>query len=342
MNNKTFGCVLAAVVVVLLVSIGFNFLQFLALLGAGTVDVSDVRIPPKMSETQVEAAESGVKSKIVQIDVEGVISSFEAESFLGGSGSSMVDKVKRALRQAREDDSVKAIILKINSPGGEVTASDILYAAVKETAEVKPVVVYMESMAASGGYYIACGATKIVASETTLTASIGVIIQGINYSNLFGKVGLEAQTFTSGAFKDTLSGARPMREDEKAYVQGLVDDMYGKFLGIVAEARKVPAQTLKNTVADGRVVTGGQALEAKLVDQLGYIEDAYALAMELGDAKGARVVRYGTETNFFDALGLMSASAGKATPEVKLDLGASLGIPLRPGVPYFLPAGMVR
>ena len=341
MNNKTFGCVLAAVVAVLLVSIGFNFLQFLALISAGSVDVSDVRIPPKMSETQVEKAEAGVKSKIVQIDIEGVITSMAAESLLGGSGSSMVDKIKRALRQAKEDDAVKAIILKINSPGGEVTASDIIYAAVKETAAVKPVVVYMDSIAASGGYYIACGASKIVASDTTLTASIGVIIQGLNYSDLFGKVGLQAQTFTSGAFKDTLSGARPMREDEKVYIQGLVDDMYGKFLGIVAEARKVPAQTLKNTVADGRVVTGGQALEAKLVDQLGYIEDAYALAMELGEAKGAAVVRYGTETNFFDALGLMSASA-KRTPDVKLDLGASLGISLRPGVPYFLPAGMVR
>lgn len=342
MNNKTFGCVLAAVTAVLLVSIGFNFLQMMALVGATAVDVSDVRIPPKLSETQVKKGEKGVEAKVVQIDVEGVITSMEAEALLGGTGgASMVDRVKRALRQAHDDAKVKAIVLRINSPGGEVTASDVIYAAVKETAAVKPVVVYMDSIAASGGYYIACGASKIVASPTTLTASIGVIIQGLNYSDLFGKVGLQAQNFTSGAFKDTLSGARPMREEEKQYVQGLVDDMYGRFLGVVAEARKVPAQTLKNTVADGRVVTGGQALEAKLVDQLGYIEDAYAMAKELGGAKGASIVRYSSETGLLEVLGLASA-ASKQKPEIKVELGSSLGLTLRPGVPYYLPAGMVR
>ena len=111
---------------------------------------------------------------------------------------------------------------------------------------------------------MACGATKVVASETTLTASIGVIMESMSYHELFGKIGLGSQTFTSGAFKDTLSGARPMRDDEKVYVQALVNDMYDRFLGIVSEARKVPKDVLKSTVADGRVVTGRQALASKL------------------------------------------------------------------------------
>lgn len=342
MNNKTFGCVLAATIAVLLVSVGFNFLQMMALLGSTAVDVSDVRIPPDLSETLVEEGDEDSDAKIVQIDLEGVITSMEAESLLGApSTSSMVDRIKRALLQAREDEKVKSIVLRINSPGGEVTASDILYAAVKETAEVKPVIVYMDSIAASGGYYIACGASKLLASETTLTASIGVIIQGLNYSELFGKVGLDSPTFTSGAFKDTLSGSRPMREDEKQYVQGLVDDMYGRFLSIVAESRGVPAQALKNTVADGRVVTGRQALEAKLVDQLGYIEDAYDVARELGSSPGAKVVRYGSESGILEALGLAMRTSGQPT-EIKVNLGSSLGTSLRPGIPYYLPAGMVR
>ncbi|MCA8968075.1 MAG: signal peptide peptidase SppA, partial [Planctomycetes bacterium] len=166
-----------------------------------------------------------------------------------------MDSIKNALEQAVADKNVKAIVLRVNSPGGEVTASDIIYNAVKKAAKEKPVVVYMDSMAASGGYYVSCGATKIVASETTLTASIGVIIETMNYSELFGKVGLAMNVFTSGAFKDSLNGSRPMRDDEKAYVQNLVTQMYDRFLGIVSEARGVPKEQLKD-VADGRVVTG--------------------------------------------------------------------------------------
>jgi protease-4 len=235
------------------------------------------------------------------------------------------------------DKNVKAIVLRINSPGGEVTASDIIYNAVKAAAKVKPVVVYMDAMAASGGYYVACGATKIVASETTLTASIGVIIETMNYSELFGKVGLSMVTFTSGAFKDSLSGARPMREDEKVYVQNLVTQMYDRFLGIVSEARGVPKETLKSTVADGRVVTGREALAAKLVDQIGYVEDAYALARELGKTADAAVVKYRHEVSLFDAFGMASAKAAQPA-EVRLDVSSGLLPKLQPGVPYYLPA----
>ena len=195
----------------------------------------------------------------------------------------------------------------------------------------------MDSMAASGGYYVSCGATKIVASETTLTASIGVIIETMNYSELFGKVGLSMTAFTSGAFKDSLSGARPMREDEKVYVQNLVTQMYDRFLGIVSEARGVPKELLKSTVADGRVVTGREALAAKLVDQIGYVEDAYELARTLGKAADAGVVKYRHEVSLFDAFGMASAKAGAPPAKVQLDLSSGLLPKLLPGVPYYLP-----
>jgi len=337
MNKTTIGCFVAVLAVALLGSLAFNMFLSIALVGdaAGMVE----RREPLM-EKIVEEAKASSTAKIVQIDLDGVISSMGQEGFLSTALPS-VDAIKRSLEQAVTDVEVKAVVLRINSPGGEVTASDTIYNAVKKAAAKKPIVVYMDSVAASGGYYVACGATKVIASETTLTASIGVIMESFSYHDLFGKVGLGTQTFTSGAFKDTLSGARPMREDEKVYIQTLVNEMYDRFLGIVSEARKVPKDVLKSTVADGRVVTGRQALEAKLVDQIGYIEDAYKLARELGKATDAAVVKYHSAPTFLSVLGL---SASKATPPAKIELDLTGGVlpKLQPGMLYYLPSAWRR
>lgn len=339
MRNKSYGCLIALLLIGLIVSLGLNVGQFL---GKLNIDVgadmafSAARPKRRLNETTVESAQKNTQDKIVHIDLEGVISSMSVGGVFANAMPS-VDAIKDSLEQAVNDKNVKAIVLRVNSPGGEVTASDIIYNAVKKAAKVKPVVVYMDAMAASGGYYVACGATKIVASETTLTASIGVIIETMNYSELFGKVGLSMTAFTSGAFKDSLSGARPMREDEKAYVQNLVMQMYDRFLGIVSEARGVPKETLKSTVADGRVVTGREALAAKLVDQIGYVEDAYALARTLGKSADASVVKYRHEVSLFDAFGMASAKAGAPSAKVELDVSSGLLPKLLPGVPYYLP-----
>src|SRR6185436_8894010 len=134
--------------------------------------------------------------------------------------------------QAREDSRVKAIVLEIDSPGGEVTASDEIYSAVVKTRARKPVVVYMNSLAASGGYYVACGGKYLMANETTITGSIGVIIQTLNYEQLFNKIGLTSIVFKSGKFKDMLNGARPVSQEERDFVQSFVMKTYEKFLGI--------------------------------------------------------------------------------------------------------------
>jgi len=337
--NKTSGCLIALLLLALVVSLGLNVGQFMGKLdidvGADAAMFSSARPKRKLHEVTVETAKKPTRDKIIHIDLEGIISSME----MGGlfmEAMPGIDTVKRALEQAVEDKNVKAIVLRINSPGGEVTASDILYNAVKKAAKEKPVVVYMDSMAASGGYYVACGATKIVASETTLTASIGVIMETMNYHELFGKVGLSMSTFTSGTFKDSLSGARPMRDDEKAYIQNLVTQMYDRFLGIVSEARGVPKDTLKSTVADGRVVTGREALNAKLVDQIGYVEDAYALARELGKAADAGVVKYRHETGLFEIFA--TAKSASQPTKVQVDVGSSLLPKLQPGMMYYLPS----
>jgi protease-4 len=336
MKQGSLGCLLALVLFALVVSLVVNLVQFSAGMGGSESMAgmgSPARKKPKHSEVIQEAG--ATDQKVVQIDLEGIITSVGPEGLLGAALST-VESIKGQIEQAAADDRVKAVVLRINSPGGEVTASDTLYTAVKALAKTKPVVVYMDSIAASGGYYIACGATKVVASETTLTASIGVIIDTINYTGLFEKVGLQANTFVSGAFKDSLSGARPMRDDEKAYVQNLVGQMYERFLGIVSEARGVPKDVLRNGVADGRVVTGKEALEAKLVDQLGYLEDARKLAKELGKAEKASVVKYRHEMGFMDWFASASAGMGHSGEAVKVNVMPGVLPALRPGLPYYV------
>ena len=275
--------------------------------------------------------------KIALIYLRGIITAMTP----GAVGETMVDDLKLQLEQAALDEKVKAVVLYVDSPGGEVTASDMIYNAVKKVRDggfgptaKKPVVVYMGSVAASGGYYVACGGSYLIANETTFTGSIGVIMQTLNYRDLMGKVGLEAVTFKSGAFKDMLSGSREMRPEEKEYVQKLVMDTYGKFVGIVAHERKLNEEELRNGLADGRVISGKDAKEAKLINGLGEVEDAYAKAMELGKVKGAAVIRYESPFHFGRIFRILGQSE-KASVEV--NVMKSLMPKLEAGRLYFLP-----
>jgi protease-4 len=339
MKNKGLGCLIIFLVLALMASIVVNCLQLAANIGMDGSSAGVVRPKDKFTEVLEQDSNAKTKDKIVRIDLEGIIAS-EASDGILGAVSMDVDGVKRALEQAVADPNVKAIVLRVNSPGGEVTASDMLYNAVKETAKKKKVVIYMDSLAASGGYYVSCGATKIVANETTLTGSIGVIIQSLNYSDAFGKLGLATMTFASGKFKDSLSGGRPMRDDEKAYVQGLVTEMYEKFVGIVSEARGIPKEELKANIADGRVFTGVEAKKLKLVDQLGYVEDAYTLARQLGGAPDAVVVKYQRRHGLGELFGAFGESKAQKQ-NVKVDLTGGMVAHLQPGQVYLLPPNMV-
>ena len=232
---------------------------------------------------------------------------------------------------------MKGIVLHIDSPGGEVTASDTIYNAVRRARDKKPVVVYMGSLAASGGYYVACGAKWLVANETTFTGSIGVIMQTLNYEELLGKVGLATVVFKSGKMKDMLSGARQLTEEEKGYIQGMIMQTYGKFVGIVARERNLPEDALRNGLADGRVISGKDAFEAKLVDQLGEVEDAYAKARELGGAADAAVVRYEAPFKLGKLLRILGQTESSRA-KIELDLGKVLPARLEVGKLYFLPS----
>jgi len=192
-----------------------------------------------------------------------------------------VDEIKSYVKDA----AIKALVLRIDSPGGAVAPSQEIYDEVKKAIQKKKVVVSMGSVAASGGYYIAAPANRIIANPGTLTGSIGVIMEIPNIEGLMNKIGVKTQVIKSGRHKDIASVFRTMDREEKAILQGVLDDVHEQFIKAIADGRKIPFEEVKK-IADGRIFTGKQALEARLVDELGTLEDAIAAAGKLAGIKG--------------------------------------------------------
>ncbi|MBE0616526.1 MAG: signal peptide peptidase SppA [Proteobacteria bacterium] len=190
-----------------------------------------------------------------------------------------------ALRDLTADDEIKAVVLRVESPGGVIAPSQEIHDQVARTVQKKPLVISMGALAASGGYYVSAPATKIVANPGTATGSIGVLIQLKEVHALFDKLGLRARVIKSGPFKDAGSPFREMTEEERAVFQGLIDDLFAQFVDAVAQGRGLSPEAVRN-LADGRVYSGRQALELGLVDRLGGFWDAVALAAELGGLEG--------------------------------------------------------
>jgi protease IV len=185
-----------------------------------------------------------------------------------------------------EDNSIKAIVFRIDSPGGLVAPSQEIYNAARRTRDSgKPVIASMGSVAASGGYYAACGADTIIANPGTTTGSIGVVAEFLNIRELLQKIGVGYEVVKSGEFKDTGSPHRGLTERERAYVQSWIDDAYGQFVAVVAHERRLPEAKIR-PLADGRVFTGKQALGLGLVDSLGDYRDAIRLAGKMGGIRG--------------------------------------------------------
>ncbi len=192
----------------------------------------------------------------------------------------------RLLKKYRENSSVKGIIFRVETPGGGVAASQEIYEEVKKTRESgKPVVISMGAVAASGGYYISCGASKIVANPGTVTGSIGVITQFMHFNQLMEKIGVSSTTVKSGKLKDSGSPLRAFNEDDKKYFQEVVNDLYAQFVEVVSQERNLPIEKVKQ-LADGRVYTGKQAYNVGLVDTLGTYEDAITITANLAGISG--------------------------------------------------------
>ena len=195
------------------------------------------------------------------------------------------------LAKFRRDGSIKAVVVRIESPGGGVSSSQELYEEVKRTAQEKPVVVSMGSVAASGGYYIACAAQKIYANPGTITGSIGVILQFTNFEELLKKIGFRMEVVKSGRYKDVGNPGREMTPEEKAYLQKMVDNVHQQFVRDVARGRQMKVETVQE-VADGRIFTGEQAMELGLVDELGNLKDAINAAAKMAAIEGEPRVVY--------------------------------------------------
>jgi len=285
---------------------------------------------PKMQEMLLKDRES--RNKIVVVPIEGVIMGQKM-----GRGFSMVDVVEEQLKRAEHDKSVKAVVLKVNSPGGEVLASDDIYKLIDEfhTRTGKPVVASMGSLAASGGYYVSAPCQWIVANELTITGSIGVIMHGYNFRGLMDKVGVRPEVFKSGKFKDMLSPDKreqDITQEERDMIQSMVNETFEKFKNVVAEGRGNAAKKNAGTgdgnralaenwgqYADGRVLSGKEALKLGFVDELGNLDAAVARAQKLARIPDANLIEYQPLFDISDLFGMFGQSSEART--LKIDIG---------------------
>lgn len=229
-------------------------------------------------------SKTGSGSRIGVVYVEGTITGARGSDWFGtdAGGQSIMEQLK----EAREDDSVKAVLVRINSPGGSAAAAQEIGDEIdKIKAKGKPVVASMGEVAASGGYWIAAKADKIMADSATMTGSIGVIMETTNMQELFNKIGISPQTIKSGRYKDIGSANRPMTDEEKQILQDMVNDIFQQFVDVVAKGRNMERAKVL-ALADGRIFTGRQAKASGLVDELGNFYDAVDLIADLAGIEG--------------------------------------------------------
>ena len=274
---------------------------------------------PDMRETW-SSGEGDVK--VVRIPVEGMIMLGE-NSWYGGNANTVL----RSIRRATQDPEVMGLILEINSGGGGITDSDIIYKALldfKAKQEGRAVVSLMGDVAASGAYYIALASDRILAHPTTLTGSIGVIMQAYNIKELAAKLGVQDVTIKSGANKDILNPFQEVVPEQKALLQKIISSMHERFVTLVAENRKLPKETVA-PLADGRVFLAGEALENGLIDGIGYGADAQNAIARLLDEESVKVYRYGEHVTLMDFFSGRSGFGAEASVKKALGEGMTGG-----------------
>ena len=358
--RKSRGWMIFAIILLVLLAFSLfgNLTQFISRafgsgFSRGSFRTSMAReVGPRLEECVLK--DNDARSKIAVITINGIITDNARDQ----AGNNMVDVIKAQLDRAKEDKQVKAVILKVDSPGGEVMASDEISKAIanfqkddpveagKPGKQGKPVVCSMGSLAASGGYYISVPSRWIVANELTITGSIGVILHTWNYRGLMDKVGLAPMTYKSGKFKDMLSGERSTNEipaEERVMVQGLIDETYQKFKDVVADGRKYAHEKNKTeghalinnwtNYADGRVLSGTQAFKYGFVDELGNFDDAVKTTKKIAGITKANLIEYRERYDISEFLRLFGQSG--AAHDIKLDLGLEMP-KLQAGQLYFL------
>ena len=266
-------------------------LTLLAIAGCTFLKISMTEQVQPLTE-QVIGGEG--RDKILMINVEGFIASEDGESLLGISKQpGLIARIREELDRARSDHRVKAVVLRINSPGGGVTASDVLYHELKQFKQETgiKIVAHIMDVGTSGAYYASLAADRITAQPTSVTGSIGVIMFHLDATGFMQKIGLQSIEISSGEHKGMGSPFRPLTPAEKAVFQDLIDTLDGRFVGVVAAERKLPLDVAKK-LADGRIYTSQEALDSGLIDGIGYLDDAFIQARKLANIERASIVTY--------------------------------------------------
>lgn len=297
---------------------------------SGCITVNLLPAPAPLEEKRISGAGN---EKVLLMDLSGVISSHDSDGLI--SKPSMVAQIKEQLNRAGEDPNVKAVVLRINSPGGTVTASDIIYhelQAFKQRRKI-PVVASIMDVGASGGYYIAMAADQVMVHPSSVTGSLGVIMMTVNARGLLEKIGLEANTITSGPRKDMGSPLRSMTDEERAIFHSVIMSFYERFLNVIREGRKnLSAETIRK-LADGRIYSGEQATAIGLTDGIGYLDDAIDVAKREAGLKEASVVTYRRPGEYKNNIySQLLGGSGNALSLTNLDLTAMF----RGGTPQFM------
>lgn len=261
------------------------------------LDLASLTQSPPLVE-HVVMGEDG--PKIAMLEVQGLIVDASSRSQLGGRSPSMAARVREALELVQEDDEVVAVLLRIYSPGGTVSASETIHYQLQRFQEESdlPLIAYMHGLATSGGYYIAMASDRVIAHPTTVTGSIGVIMSGLNFAGLMERYGVEDQSFTSGDFKDSGSPFRKMRSDEREQLQSVVEDLYGRFVEVVQAGRPELTEETISGLADGRVYSAKQALQHGLIDEVAHLEDVVDAIEAAEGVSESRLVVYAPEGEY--------------------------------------------
>lgn len=267
-----------------------------ALLGCSppSILITPVFDSSKLKEETVQPGRGWSSDKIAIIEVEGLLANAQTSGMFFGPRENHLSLFSQQLERAADDSAVKAVVLRVNSPGGTVTASDAMYQLVQRFKKKtgKPVIASCQEVAASGAYYVSCASDTIVAQPTSVVGSIGVIFSSFNVAGTMNLIGVKPEVVKSGRLKDMASPFKPLEGEERQLVQDMLDEYHRRFIAVVVEGRRFPSDASVVDKTDGRVFTGEQAKRLGLVDQLGLLEDAIDLARTRANAPNARTVMY--------------------------------------------------
>ena len=294
-----------------------------------------IKVSPQIeSFEEIVVEEGSAVEKILLIDIDGPISNRPKKTLVGfRSDTGMVDRIREILKKAENDKNIKGILLRVNSPGGTVTSSDIIYHEIKSFKERFKVKVYVSviDVAASGGYYVALAGDRIMVHPTSLVGSIGVLALKLNLESLMDKVGVEWEVVKSSKKKDFMSPFRPLTKEERVLFQETIDRYYDRFVDLVVLNRDGLDVKEVRALADGRVYNARQALNNHLVDSIGYLKDLVELAKKELDQPDLKVVTYSRpreyKSNYYSSMG--------STPKINL-INLDLGFDWNQISPQFL------